>query len=116
VSVNFIQPGKTVSVVSPVGGLLTGQGVLIGNIFGVAQYTAAAGASAEITVEGVWALPKAATVTFAQGAPVYWDATAGRVTSVATAHYLIGIATVAAAAGDATVSTRLDGVATVASA
>ncbi len=114
---NFIQPGRTVTVVSPSGGLLSGQGALIGNLFGVASYDAAAGLNAEIEVEGVFALPKAASpIAFAAGARVFWDATGGVCTSVSTGHYPIGACTVAAAATDATVAVRLDGVATVAAA
>jgi predicted RecA/RadA family phage recombinase len=56
-------------------------------------------------------LPKAATVTFAVGAAVYFDATAGNVTSVSTrGNKLIGAATQCAGASDAVAIVRLNGV------
>ncbi|MGA2637440.1 DUF2190 family protein [Methylocella sp.] len=114
---NFLQKAEVITVTAPSGGLLSGQGVLIGALFGVSQFAAAAGASAEIATEGAWTLPKAASpIAFAQGAPVYWDAGAGDVTSVAHLNYAIGVATAAAAATDATAAVRLDGVATFAGA
>ncbi|MGO8847739.1 MAG: DUF2190 family protein [Methylocella sp.] len=116
-AINFVQDGKVLTLTAPAGGLLSGQGVLVGAIFGVSQNTVAAGAPAEIGVVGVWSLPKAASpIVFAAGAPVFWDKTNNVCTSVSLAHYPIGVATVAAAASDVSVTVRLDGVSTGASA
>ena len=78
---NFVQPGHALAVVAPSGGLVSGQAVLMGNLFGVAAYSAFAGASAEIVVTGVFTLPKASGVTFTAGAKAYWDNTAFDITS-----------------------------------
>ena len=64
---NFVQPGHALAVVAPSGGLVSGQAVLMGNLFGVAAYSALAGASAEIVTTGVFTLPKASGVTFTAG-------------------------------------------------
>ena len=107
---NFVQPGRALAVVTPSGGLVSGQGVLIGNLFGVAAYTAAASAEVEIVVEGVFTLPKpTSAISFAQGDKVYWDNTAMDCTSTSTSNKWIGVATDAASASAATVNVRLNG-------
>jgi predicted RecA/RadA family phage recombinase len=108
---NYIQPGNVVTLTS-VFGITSGQGVLLNKFFGVANYDCPIpGNPIEVSVVGVYSLPKAATIVFAVGDYVYWDDTAHNVTSVATAHTLIGAATAAAASGDATAAVRLNGVA-----
>ena len=88
-----------------------GDPILVGGFFGVANYDAEQTLPVEITLGGVWQLPKAVTVTFAVGAAVYFDATAGNVTSVATrGNKLIGAATQCAGASDAVAIVRLNGV------
>jgi len=104
---NFVQRGDALAVTAPSGGVVSGQPVLIGSLFGVAAYSAAAGAPAEIVTLGVFDLPKAASVTFAVGDKVYFDATANNLTSVTTSNTYVGVATAAAASSDATVRVRL---------
>ncbi|MBF0116451.1 MAG: DUF2190 family protein [Magnetococcales bacterium] len=107
---NFVQPGDTVTVVAPVA-VNSGDGVLVGALFGVALSTTAIGANVEMLTEGVVDLPKAA-VAITQGAKVYWDNTAKNVTTTSAGNTLIGCAIVAAAVGDGTVRVRLNGVVT----
>jgi len=33
---NYIQPGQTITIAAPTGGVLSGDGVLIGTLFGIA--------------------------------------------------------------------------------
>jgi predicted RecA/RadA family phage recombinase len=108
---NFLQPGRALAVVTPSGGLVSGQAVLIGNLFGVAAYSAAAAAEVEIVVEGVFTLPKAASpIEFAQGDKVYWDNTALNCTSTATSNKWIGVAIDGLGTASAsTVNVRLNG-------
>lgn len=108
---NFIQPGETLTL-TPAINYKSGDPVLIGKFFGVFATDALANIPTEVTVEGVFSLPKAATIVFAVGAPVYWDAAASNLTSVTTSNTLIGAATKAAASADLTVDVRLNGVAT----
>ncbi len=107
---NYVQPGDTVTVVAPVA-VNSGDGVLVGTLFGVALSAAAIGANVEMVTEGVVDLPKAA-VAVTQGGRVYWDNTAKNVTTTAGANTLIGCAIVAAAVGDGIVRVRLNGVVT----
>jgi predicted RecA/RadA family phage recombinase len=111
---NFIQRGDMITVTAPTGGVTSGQGVLVGNLFGVAATTAAEGESAEIATIGVYELPKLVSAVIAACARVAWDNTAKQVVLPATGMVPIGIATVAAGNGIATVRVRLDGVATAA--
>ena len=107
---NFVQPGNTVTVVAPVA-VNSGDGLLVGALFGVATATAAIGTNVEMITVGVVDLPKAA-VAVTQGAKVYWDDTAKNVTTTSAGNTLIGCAIVAAAVGDGTVRARLNGVVT----
>ena len=99
---NFIQPGDMVSVTAPYT-VTSGQGVQVGNFFGVAQHNAASGAAVQIHLEGVYSLTKEPSLAIAQGARVYWDNTNRRVTTNSVGNLTIGICTVAAAGSDSVV-------------
>lgn len=109
---NFIQRGEAITVTAPTGGVVSGQGLLVGNLFGVAATTAAEGESVEIAAVGVYELPKLVSAVIAAGARVAWDNTAKQVVLPGTGMVPIGIATLAAGNGVTTVRVRLDGVAT----
>lgn len=112
---NFVQPGEVLTFAAPSGNIMSGEARMFGSMFGVAQFGAAAGAPVEVATEGVWTLPKAGTpLTFAAGARVFWDDTAKTCKASGSGLFPIGVATVAAGADDATVSVRLDGVASIA--
>ncbi len=104
------QSGRNITVTAPYD-LAPGDGCLVGSLFGIASNTVLAGAQVPIDTGGVYAIKKTAAQTFAQGAKVYWDNTAKSVTSVTTSNTLIGVATKAAAGGDASASVRLGNVA-----
>lgn len=105
---NFIQPGDVITFVAPAGGVVSGDGVVNGSLFGVASYSALAGQEVEANLVGVFALPKAAGA-LTLGQKVYWDSAAKAVTAAATGNRWIGAAAMAAGAGEATVRVRLDG-------
>lgn len=109
---NFIQRGDMVTITAPTGGVTSGQAVLVGNLFGVGAKTAAEGESVEMATVGVYELPKLASAVIAAGARVAWDDTAKQVVLPGTGMVPIGIATLAAGNGVATVRVRLDGVST----
>jgi predicted RecA/RadA family phage recombinase len=111
---NFIQRGDMITVTAPTAGVTSGQGLVAGNLFGVAAASAAEGESVEIATVGVCELPKLVSAVIAAGARVAWDGTAKQVVLPGTAMMPMGIATVAAGNGVATVRVRLDGVATAA--
>lgn len=106
---NLVQIGKTLSLTAP-RALSSGDGLLVGSIFGVALTDAENGASVEAALEGVYDLDKAA-VAPTEGALAYWDDTNHVVTNTdnSGANPLIGVFTEAAASGDATGRVRLNG-------
>ena len=111
---NFVQDGEIIEVIAPTGGVTSGDGVLIGALFGVAAATGAEGAAVNIVTEGVFMLPKLSTAVFAAGGKVSWDDTNSRCDAPGTGLYPVGAATVAAGNGTTTVKVRLDGVSTAA--
>lgn len=107
---NMLQDGDRMTVAAPYA-LTSGQGALVGAMFGVALHTAANGAPVELKMSGVVRLPAVGANTFAQGALVYWDNAARNCTSTASGNRIIGNAAVAKGSGPTTVDVRLDGVA-----
>jgi predicted RecA/RadA family phage recombinase len=104
---NYIQEGNVLTVTAPSGGLVSGQAVLIGSLFGVACTDIAEAADGELSVRGVYAITKA-TVAWSQGDKVYWDNSAKKVTNVSTSNTLIGIGTEDVVSGDATGNVRIN--------
>ena len=107
---NEIQPGVSLDLIA--GGTLTGgTGQLVGATFGVIRHSAVSGQRYILDLEGVFALPKAATITPAPGALLYWDNAASNVTTTVGSNTKIGVhaGPVASLAGDATVPVRLNG-------
>ncbi|MTH57646.1 DUF2190 family protein [Paracoccus litorisediminis] len=92
---NFIQPGQQISVPAPAA-VVSGQGVLVGSLFGVAVHDAASVASVEISLRGAYRMTKAAGSAWTVGARLYWDDTAKAVTATASTNKLIGVAIEAA--------------------
>ncbi len=110
----FIQNGDVITVTAPAGGVASGDGVIVGSLFGIAAFTAAEGEAVEIATRGVYILPKEPTAVIAVGAQVAWDATAKQIDLPGTGLYSVGIATESAGGGITAVRVRLDGVATAA--
>jgi predicted RecA/RadA family phage recombinase len=107
---NFIQRGGTITVPAPYD-VSSGDGVLIGDIFGVAQFDAKSGDDVEIATTGVFELAKTSAQAWASvGTALYWDASDKVVTSTASTNKLIGVNLVAAANPSDTGTVRLNGV------
>lgn len=104
---NHIQPGDTLTLPAP-RDLKSGDGAVVGSIFGVANGDAAEGQPADLDVVGVFALPKVAALAIDAGEPVYWD-DAVHLVSTDDTDMLIGVATEDAANPSATVAVRLNG-------
>jgi predicted RecA/RadA family phage recombinase len=105
---NFVQPGHTVTLTAPTGGVKSGDFIVISSLCGVCAFDAAEGENVEVAVTGVYSLPKAAE-QIGQGTAAYWDGTAKNVTVTSTDNKLIGAAIATAASGDALVNIRLNG-------
>jgi predicted RecA/RadA family phage recombinase len=93
---NFIQPGDTLTVAAPYA-LTSGQGALVGTMFGVASTTVANGAEVELQTVGVFDLAKADSQAWAVGAAIYWDNTNKVCTTTASGNTKIGVAVLAVA-------------------
>ncbi len=111
---NHIQKGDVITVAAPAGGVASGEGVIVVNIFGIAAYSAAAGEPVELATIGVYQLPKATAAVLTLGARVAWDNTTKSINVPGTGRFPMGIATEAAGNGITSVAVRLDGVGTVA--
>lgn len=107
---NYVQKGETLTLISPYV-VSSGDGVMVGSIFGVAAADYAIGEEGEFQVTGVFDLVRetGAGTGFSQGALIYWDNINKRITKTATGNRLIGVAVKAAADGDATGRVRLNG-------
>ena len=105
---NFVQEGNTITVTAPAA-IASGQLVVVGSINGVAAFDAASGADLEVTVEGVFELPKATTDVIAQGDKLYWDSGQAKLTKTAGSGSkpMVGVATAAAANSVTTVNCLL---------
>lgn len=99
--------GEVVPVVAG-GTYVSGTPVRIASMFGVPVHAATSGQTVGLAVEGVWALPKTGGggITFALGAPVYWD---GSVCTATATDYFVGLCQLAAADADTTVNVLISG-------
>ena len=106
---NFIQPGNTITLTAPYA-VASGDGLLVGAIFGVAAGSAASGDPVEAALIGVFDITKVGSQAWTVGAKVYWDDTNKRCTTVSTDNTLVGvaIAAVASGAGDTIGRVRLN--------
>ena len=113
---NYIQEGDTLTVKAPYA-VSSGFGLKSGLLFGVASIDAALNDVIEIATFGVFDMLKDASV-FTDGAAVYWDDTAKKVTSTVASNLKVGIAVLiqpdgtsalGGASGDATARVRLNG-------
>jgi predicted RecA/RadA family phage recombinase len=101
----FVQPGESIELTAPGGGVTSGVGVQIGELLVIATVTLSA---ADVTagrdrfnglVEGVITHAKAPSQAWAEGARVYWDEANKRFTTSAAGNLFAGYATAAVAGG-----------------
>jgi len=106
----YVQPGNTITLTAPYD-VTSGDGLLVGAIFGIASGDALTGAEVEVVTTGVFDLTKAASQAWAVGDKVYWDNTNRVATKTATANTLIGVAVLAVGgtASETTGRVRLNG-------
>jgi predicted RecA/RadA family phage recombinase len=106
---NCIRPdARSIPMVVPyAGGILAGEGMLVGAFFGVAASDAAQNESVECATQGEFELTKAPGQAMSAGARLFWDNTNRRLTTTATGNFQVAICTVAAAAADTKVQVML---------
>ena len=101
---NYVQPGDSLAFAVPyAGGVTSGQGVLVGALFGVAAVDGVQNAIIECQTKGVFDIAKEPALAITAGARLFWDNTNRRLTTTATGNFQVGLATVAALAADTTV-------------
>ena len=105
----YVQEGDYLEVTLPYA-RNSGEGVLVGTIFGVCVVNGVQGDVINIHTEGVYGLVAAtgASTDATQGAKAYWDNTNRRVTPVSTNNTLIGSFVVAKATTDAAARVKLN--------
>lgn len=107
---NYIQPGNTITLTAPYD-VASGDGLLVGAMFGIATGAAASGDPIEAALVGVFDLKKVGSQAWDIGDKVYWDDTSKRATKTATDNTLIGAAieAVGSGAGETVGRVRLNG-------
>jgi predicted RecA/RadA family phage recombinase len=103
---NFVQMGNTVTIPAPTA-INSGDGVVVGSLFGIAAGTVDSGDDLDLTLIGVFTLPKVSALAIAIGDTVYWDAATKLVTKTSSGNTKIGVAVSAAANPSASVNVRL---------
>lgn len=105
---NYRQRGDILTLPAPAN-VASGDGVVIGNIFGVAAVDALSGDPVDLDTVGVFTLPKVSALAIAIGDRIYWQAAEKAVSKTASGNTLIGVAVTAAANPSAVVDVRLNG-------
>jgi len=107
---NYIQEGENITLTAPYA-RLSGEGALVGALFGVAMTDVDNAAEGVFATEGVFTLAKAtgASTGGAQGAKAYWVAASKSVSAASSGNTLIGCFAATCADGDATCLVRLNG-------
>ena len=106
---NYIQDGDLVFLTMPAA-RASGEGVLVGDTFGVCEETIANGVRGPVRTRGVFTLPKATGLSIAEGALCYWDNTNRNITNVSTGNRRVGSAMAATVNGDTSINVRLAGI------
>lgn len=105
---NYVQEGDIVTVAAPYD-VLSGAGLLVGSLFGVATADALSAATVEAKTTGVFDLAKTSAQAWTVGAKIYWDNTNKVTTTTSTDNTLIGVALAVAANPSSTGRVRLNG-------
>jgi predicted RecA/RadA family phage recombinase len=95
---NFIGVGNRVTVTATAV-VTSGQAVLIGSLFGIAENAAAIGEPLVLVMSGIYDLTKTASQAWTVGQLIYWDVATSRVTNVVATNKVVGVAILAVGAG-----------------
>lgn len=106
---NYVQPADVLTLIAPTGGVVSGVGVVIGEIFAVATANADATKEFEGQITGVVQLAKTSAQAWAVGDAIYFDRTNKRADNTPVGPK-IGVATEVAANPSGVGRVRLDAV------
>jgi predicted RecA/RadA family phage recombinase len=95
---NYVQPGNTITLTAPYA-VASGDGLLVGSVFGVAAGDGANAETVEAALIGVFDLKKVASQAWAVGDKIYWDNTAKVATKTVSGNTAIGVAVEAVGGG-----------------
>lgn len=105
---NYVADGCTATVAAPYA-LTSGDGALVGSLFGVAHADAANGAEVVLGLTGEYTLAKISAQAWTVGARIYWDDSNTECTTASSGNKLIGVAMAVAANPSDTGRVRLNG-------
>lgn len=103
---NMIKDGDITDVVLAAA-IVSGAGLKVGSLFGVAVKSGGIGDTVGIKHTGIFDLAYGVAATAAVGDLIYWDDTAKNVTKTTTSNTKVGVCVKAAGSGDATMRVRL---------
>jgi predicted RecA/RadA family phage recombinase len=103
---NYVKSGNVITVTAP-RAVVSGDGVLVGSLFGVAAFTAALNAEVELSMTGVFTLPKPSGLTITAGDALYWDNTLFELNKTSSGT-LVAVAETGAGSSATTVRARLN--------
>lgn len=104
----YIEAGDTIDFVASAN-VTAGGVVVIGNsIVGVAPRDVASGGTGAVTINGVFEMPKDSAANLSVGASVYWNATSGTITTVASGSVACGKVIKAAGSGTLTALVKIN--------
>lgn len=106
---NFVQNGDVITIPAAPYARSSGQGVLMGSLFGICTSDVLIGAAVEVVNEGIVDVTALATDVATVGTKVYWDDTNKRLTVTAAGSVLVGVTTLPKINGDTTARVYLDG-------
>lgn len=93
---NYLQPGNSLTVPAPSGGVVSGSPVAIGSLRGFAAATAAEGEDVSIVRAGVFQVVKETGAAWAVGDKIYLKADGSAFNKTASGNTLFGFVTEAA--------------------
>lgn len=70
---NSIQNGQVITVTAPAGGVVSGEMIQVGALVGVCADTKAAGLPVELSLHGVYKIPKTAALALTEGQAVMYE-------------------------------------------
>lgn len=108
-SKNYHSRGSSITVPAPSGGTVSGNGYLIGSMFGIAGATVDEGDPVVLDVVGCFTIVKATGGALAVGQAAFWDNTAKKITGTAAGNTLVGVAIEAAGSDATSAVVRLNG-------
>lgn len=86
---NYVSEGKVIEATAGAD-YSSGDGVVIGELFGIATSDVKSGKTGVFLLTGIVAVAKTAADTFTAGCKCYWDASTKKVTTTASTNKLAG--------------------------